>query len=106
MTLARSPKKFLSILPTLAVCVCSVVARSADAPVRFAIFGLVHDHARGFIPSAKSSGIKPLRVRWAERIPSLEIQLCSGCSESVASESCSMALSSAFVFGWFSSHHG
>lgn len=35
-------------------CFASTTIRPAEVPVRFAIVGLVHDHARGFIPSAKS----------------------------------------------------
>ena len=35
-------------------CFAPTTIRPAEAPVRFAIVGLVHDHARGFIPSAKS----------------------------------------------------
>lgn len=35
-------------------CFAPAMIRPAEAPVRFAIVGLVHDHARGFIPSAKS----------------------------------------------------
>lgn len=40
----------------LALCACLMaeIIQAADSPVRFAIVGLVHDHARGFIPSAKS----------------------------------------------------
>ena len=35
-------------------CFAQTAVLPAEAPVRFAIVGLVHDHARGFIPSAKS----------------------------------------------------
>ena len=46
--------KPFSFLLALCTCFAPNVVRSAEAPVRFAIVGLVHDHARGFIPSAKS----------------------------------------------------
>ena len=46
--------KFRSILLAVCACFASAAVRSADAPVRFAIVGLVHDHARGFIPLAKA----------------------------------------------------
>src|SRR5258708_6177185 len=46
--------KLLPIALVSCACLLSSVARSAEAPVRFAIVGLVHDHARGFIPSARS----------------------------------------------------
>jgi predicted dehydrogenase len=35
-------------------CFAPTIIRPAEVPLRFAIVGLVHDHARGFIPSAKS----------------------------------------------------
>jgi predicted dehydrogenase len=41
------------MLVALCACFSSTIVRSAE-PVRFAIVGLVHDHARGFIPSTKS----------------------------------------------------
>ena len=44
-------KAFLLIL---SACLTVTSARSAESPVRFAIVGLAHDHARGFIPSAKT----------------------------------------------------
>src|SRR5690349_16620155 len=46
--------KLLSILLVVWTLLPSNVVRSDEAPIRFAIVGLVHDHARGFIPSAKS----------------------------------------------------
>jgi predicted dehydrogenase len=42
------------ILLALSVFLISNTVRGDEAPVRFAIVGLVHDHARGFIPAAKS----------------------------------------------------
>jgi predicted dehydrogenase len=45
--------KFCSMLLAVGACFSSTFVRSAE-PVRFAIVGLVHDHARGFIPSTKS----------------------------------------------------
>src|SRR4051812_34078169 len=42
------------LLMAVFACLASAPVRSADAPVRFAIVGLVHDHARGFIPLAKA----------------------------------------------------
>jgi len=39
---------------TALVCAGAAPLQSAPAPVRFAIVGLVHDHARGFIPVASS----------------------------------------------------
>ncbi len=43
------------ILHLLTACllVCAVHSEEPKPPVRFAIFGLVHDHAAGFIPRAK-----------------------------------------------------
>jgi predicted dehydrogenase len=46
--------KFLSIMLVIWAGLPLTVSRAAEGPVRFAIVGLVHDHARGFIPSAKS----------------------------------------------------
>ena len=46
--------KLLSFVLVISACLAASSVRSAEAPVRFAIVGLVHDHARGFIPSAKS----------------------------------------------------
>src|SRR6185295_9530761 len=65
--------KLLTIL--FANCLCLVAASvwSAQPPVRFAIAGLVHDHARGFIPVATSrqdiqlAGISEPNQRLAER---------------------------------------
>jgi scyllo-inositol 2-dehydrogenase (NADP+) len=45
-------KKLLSVL-LLCFAVGSLRAEDAKAPVRFAIIGLVHDHAAGFIPRLK-----------------------------------------------------
>ena len=39
---------------TALVVAAAVPVRSAPSPVRFAIVGLAHDHARGFIPTARS----------------------------------------------------
>jgi scyllo-inositol 2-dehydrogenase (NADP+) len=46
--------KMLSVLLGITAGLISSLAHAAEPPVRFAIVGLVHDHARGFIPSAKS----------------------------------------------------
>ena len=46
--------KTLTVLLGLFAGLISNTALAAAGPVRFAIVGLVHDHARGFIPSAKS----------------------------------------------------
>ncbi|MFO1500706.1 MAG: Gfo/Idh/MocA family oxidoreductase [Verrucomicrobiota bacterium] len=46
--------KLASLLLAFWVCLCPTLAHPADVPLRFAIVGLVHDHARGFIPSARS----------------------------------------------------
>ena len=46
--------KTLTVLLGLFAGLISNTALAAEGPVRFAIVGLVHDHARGFIPSAKS----------------------------------------------------
>ncbi len=45
--------KSCSMLLVVCDCFASIIVRSAEAPVQFAIVGLVHDHARGFIPSTK-----------------------------------------------------
>ncbi|MCC7373360.1 MAG: Gfo/Idh/MocA family oxidoreductase [Verrucomicrobiales bacterium] len=42
----------LLLLPWIAGVFCQARAAEAPAPVRFAIVGLVHDHARGFIPNS------------------------------------------------------
>jgi hypothetical protein len=42
------------LLLALWACFVTTSVRPAETPVRFAIVGLVHDHARGFMPSAKS----------------------------------------------------
>jgi predicted dehydrogenase len=47
-------KKFATILSALLALAIYSVEPSAKTPVRFAIVGLVHDHARGFIPSARN----------------------------------------------------
>jgi len=46
--------KILTFLLTGWACLVLHSVRASEAPVRFAIVGLVHDHARGFIPSASS----------------------------------------------------
>lgn len=46
-------RPFLLLL-TVGSCLISALAQEATEPVRYAIVGLVHDHARGFIPSAAS----------------------------------------------------
>jgi hypothetical protein len=46
--------KTVSLALGICVAVVSDFVGGAEAPVRFAIVGLAHDHARGFIPSAKS----------------------------------------------------
>jgi predicted dehydrogenase len=46
-------KKFLSACLTIFSGLAVASAEEAKAPVRFAIFGLAHDHAAGFIPRAK-----------------------------------------------------
>ena len=46
-------RRFLRVLVTL-MALCLLPEFSRAAPVRFAIVGLVHDHARGFLPSAKA----------------------------------------------------
>jgi predicted dehydrogenase len=46
--------KLLSIGFLLGACLSSWVLKAAESPVRYAIVGLVHDHARGFVPSAQS----------------------------------------------------
>jgi len=43
-----------TIILTALFCVGSISARAEQAPVRYAIVGLVHDHARGFIPAAST----------------------------------------------------
>jgi len=43
-----------TLLLAVLVCVGAVTVRSEPAPVRYAIVGLVHDHARGFIPVAST----------------------------------------------------
>ncbi len=48
MSLAKFPKLLVGILFSLA----AASAWPQPAPIRFAIVGLVHDHARGFIPAA------------------------------------------------------
>lgn len=44
----------LTLILAGAIALCAVASRSEAAPLRFAIVGLVHDHARGFIPTASS----------------------------------------------------
>jgi predicted dehydrogenase len=46
--------KLLSVVFAVSACLFCNAARAAGTPVRFAIVGLVHDHARGFIPSASA----------------------------------------------------
>ena len=46
--------RLASIILTALMVTAAVPVRSASAPVRFAIVGLAHDHARGFIPTARS----------------------------------------------------
>ena len=46
--------KLLTILLGAIAMLVSNTDLAADGPVRFAIVGLVHDHARGFIPSTQS----------------------------------------------------
>src|SRR6185295_17637294 len=46
--------KLLTILFAIWLCIVIDTACSAQPPVRFGIVGLVHDHARGFIPVANS----------------------------------------------------
>ena len=43
-----------TLLLAVLVCVGAATVRSEPAPVRYAIVGLVHDHARGFIPAAST----------------------------------------------------
>jgi scyllo-inositol 2-dehydrogenase (NADP+) len=46
-------KHLIPWLLVLSASLCRVVAADSSEPVRFAIFGLSHDHAGGFIPRAK-----------------------------------------------------
>jgi predicted dehydrogenase len=46
-------KHLIPWLLVLSASFCRVVAADSTEPVRFAIFGLSHDHASGFIPRAK-----------------------------------------------------
>lgn len=50
VTNMKSPTLAFSVL----VLLCAGLAWSGPAPVRYAIVGLTHDHARGFIPGARS----------------------------------------------------
>ncbi len=47
-------KKFLLNAVALSVVTCCLRAQESKPPVRFAIFGLEHDHAAGLIPRAKA----------------------------------------------------
>jgi len=46
--------KLSTLILTALACVGAATIESAPAPIRFAIVGLVHDHARGFIPTTSA----------------------------------------------------
>ena len=50
-------KLLIALLLGLFAIPFSTLAAEKNAPVRFAIVGLSHDHARGFIPSAQNRAV-------------------------------------------------
>ena len=52
--MARHSMKRFAVFMVLLFGLLDGSGRAADAPVRFAMVGLAHDHAHGFIPGAIS----------------------------------------------------
>src|SRR6267143_1863832 len=103
-------KKLLPIFFAFILIACSSFAQEAKPPVRFAIMGLSHDHAMGFIPrlagrtdvqlvgivETKKSGIQLIvnyETTWypVNQAPNGNFSEATGCPESSGSRAGSSA---------------